>query len=363
VQPARPIPPGLALPDYDYDLPPELIAQGRRPPGEVSRLLIVRRDSGGLETATFADLPGLLRPGDILVRNDTRVMPARLRARRRRPARDATRRTPEPVQDLPVELLLCHPLGGGTWEALAKPAKRLRAGDTLTFLDGTVASLRGSTPDGLRAVAFESEEASFACMQTCGEVPLPPYVHSPVGDPEEYQTSYAARPGAVAAPTAGFHFTAADFETLRSRGVEVVEVTLHVGPGTFLPIRCDDLRLHEMHRERLEVRREVLSRLLEARAAGRRIIALGTTSVRVLESLPSLVATPGDLSSWTNLFIKPGHEFRLVDALITNFHLPRTSLLVLVSTFAGRELIRKAYSLAVQQGFRFYSFGDGMVIL
>ncbi len=357
----EPIPPGLALSDHDYELPPELIAQGRRPPGEVSRLLIVRRDSGELQTGTFADLPGLLRPGDLLVRNDTRVMPARLQAGRRRPSRQAG--GPEPMEALPAELLLCHPLGGGVWEALARPAKRLRTGDILTFPDGTEASILGGSPDGMRTVAFADDQAAFACMQACGEMPLPPYVHTPVSDPEQYQTSYAARPGAVAAPTAGFHFTPADFERLRGRGVEVVDVTLHVGPGTFLPIRCDDLRRHEMHRERLEVRNDVLKRLFEARAAGRRIIALGTTSVRVLESLPDAASAAGDLAAWTNLFIKPGHGFHLVNALITNFHLPRTSLLVLVSTFAGRELIRRAYSLAVQQRFRFYSFGDGMVIL
>lgn len=355
------IPSGLALSDYDYELPPELIAQGRRPAAEVSRLLIVRRDTGELRTGTFADLPGLLRPGDLLVRNDTRVMPARLYARRRRPSRLAS--GPEPIQDLPAELLLCHPLGGGAWESLARPAKRLRTGDLLTFPDGTEASILDSSQDGMRTVAFRDDQAAFACMQACGEMPLPPYVHTPVSDPEQYQTSYAARPGAVAAPTAGFHFSQADFERLRDRGVEVVDVTLHVGPGTFLPIRCDDLRQHEMHRERLEVRQDVLMRLFEARAAGRRIIALGTTSVRVLESLPDGAPAAGDLAVWTNLFIKPGHEFHLADALITNFHLPRTSLLVLVSTFAGRELIRRAYSLAVQQRFRFYSFGDGMVIL
>ncbi|MBI3891056.1 MAG: tRNA preQ1(34) S-adenosylmethionine ribosyltransferase-isomerase QueA [Candidatus Wallbacteria bacterium] len=301
-------------------------------------------------------MPQLLHAGDLVVRNDTRVLPARLSGIRRRPVSAG----PVAARALEVEFLLCHPLSDRVWEALARPAKRLKTGDRVEFPDGTFARVEPGGSEGMRRLAFENREAAFECMTRCGTMPLPPYVRRPATNPEEYQTSYAAVPGAVAAPTAGFHFQAADFDRMRERGAEIVDVTLHVGPGTFLPIRHDDLSQHRMHRERFAVGEASLTRILEARARGRRIVAIGTTSVRVLETLP---AADGSAGGWTDLFIRPGHRFRHVDALLTNFHLPRTSLLVLVSAFAGRRLIRRAYEEAVRQRFRFYSFGDGMLIL
>lgn len=359
-QSAQPPPVASAerLSDFDYELPEELIAQSRRPRSEASRLMVVNRKTGGIECGSIRDMPELLAPGDVLVRNDTRVLPARLGAVRHRAGASGG-----PDCRLEVEILLCHPLGSGLWEALARPAKRLKPGDILEFANTTRAAVEPGGADGTRLIRFAADSEAYECMTRCGTMPLPPYVHEAVVDPEEYQTSYAVSPGAVAAPTAGFHFDRADFDRMQARGVELIDVTLHVGPGTFLPIRVEELSAHAMHRERFEVGAAALRRIEQARADGRRIVALGTTSVRVLESLAEMAGSGDGQAGWTDLFIRPGHRFQNVGALITNFHLPRTSLLVLVSAFAGRELILRAYRTAIEQRFRFYSFGDGMIVL
>ncbi|MBI2944456.1 MAG: tRNA preQ1(34) S-adenosylmethionine ribosyltransferase-isomerase QueA [Candidatus Wallbacteria bacterium] len=353
-----PVASGERLSDFDYELPEELIAQSRRPRSEASRLMVLDRKTGRIECCSMRDLPALLAPGDVLVRNDTRVLPARLSAVRHRAGRGGG-----PDRRLEVEILLCHPLGGGLWEALARPAKRLKPGDILELAGTTRAAVEPGGADGTRRIRFAADSEAYECMTRAGTMPLPPYVHTTVLDPEEYQTCYAASPGAVAAPTAGFHFDRADFDRMSARGVELVDVTLHVGPGTFLPIRTEELSAHVMHRERFEVGAAAFGRIEQARAAGRRIVALGTTSVRVLESLVEEAGGGDGQAGWTDLFIRPGHRFKNVGALITNFHLPRTSLLVLVSAFAGRELVQQAYRKAIEQRFRFYSFGDGMIVL
>jgi S-adenosylmethionine:tRNA ribosyltransferase-isomerase len=336
----------------DYPLPAELIARHPAPEREQARLCVVRR--AGCEHAHVRDLERLLAPGALLVVNDTRVLPARLRGRR-----------------LPgggrVELLLVEraPGEGDGWLALGKPGRRLRAGVELEL----GASLRGSvegTTEGLLRVRLWAHDGIGveAALEQDGEVPLPPYLGRPAeaADRERYQTVYARVPGAVAAPTAGLHFSEALLARLRARGVEITAVTLHVGPGTFLPVAAADLDEHPMHAEPFEIAAEAAEAIGRARARGAPVVAVGTTVVRALESAAredgSLAASRGA----TRLLIQPGHRFKVVDALLTNFHLPRSTLLALVYAFAGRERVRAAYREAIALGYRFYSYGDAMLL-
>lgn len=336
----------LAL--FDYRLPPDRIAQYPVEPRDASRLLVLDRASRRSEDRKFVDLPDLLRPGDCLVVNESRVVPARLRARL-------------PNGD-PVELLFLREVTHSGWEALARPAKRCRVGATLE-VGGLSARVVKAKPDGRRLIELHAGSVE-ALLERHGLPPLPPYIRRPAEplDRERYQTVYARRAGSVAAPTAGLHFTEELLERLRARRVELSGLTLHVGPGTFRPIRGAHIEEHRMEAERVEIPEATASAVNRARAEGRRVIAVGTTTTRALEG----AATDDDRvrpgSGATDLFISPGYRFRAVDALLTNFHLPRSTLLVLVSAFAGRELILDAYRHAVDAGYRFCSYGDAMLI-
>jgi len=349
----------LRLSDFDYALPPDLVAQHPVSPRDASRLLVVHRQSGRLEHRVFRDLPDYLRPPDALVVNNTRVLPARLTGRK------ATGGL--------VEVLLLHPApppglgrGGGdgeTWEALVRPGRRVPRGTRLTFADGVTGEVVGSGQDGIRLIAFQSARPVVDVMREIGKTPLPPYVHEPLRDPEEYQTVYAAAEGAVAAPTAGLHFTPPLLQRIRGMGVAVVFLTMHIGVGTFRPITTEDPTRHRMDAEWYEVSPEAAAAMNRARARGGRLVVVGTSTVRTLETVTGDDGVVRSGCGWSHLYIVPGHRFRAVDALVTNFHLPKTTLLVLVSALAGRELILRAYAEAIRRRYRFYSFGDAMLIL
>jgi S-adenosylmethionine:tRNA ribosyltransferase-isomerase len=340
---------------YDYDLPPGQIAQAPLSDRGASRLLVVDRSSDRFHEERFSDIVELLAPGDVLVRNDTRVVPARLRGVR----------LPDGA---PFEALFFDERPRGTWRALVRPAKKLRRG-TPVRLGGELEALvegpepgRGSLP-GERHFALDARADLRELMLRVGAMPLPPYIRGFDGDPERYQTTYARQEGAVAAPTAGFHFTPELFTSLREKGIRIVDVTLHVGPGTFQPVRDDDYTLHRMHPERFSIGEESSRAVEAARREGRRVVAVGSTSLRVLETAAARSSLVTALSGETDLYVYPGYRFRVVDALVTNFHLPRTTLLLMVAAFGGVDLIRRAYAHAVSAGFRFYSFGDAMLIL
>jgi S-adenosylmethionine:tRNA ribosyltransferase-isomerase len=343
----------VSAPWWDYDLPPHLIAQNPPPERDQSRLLVVNRARQALAHHVFADLPQLLGPGDLLVLNDTRVLPARLLGRRARTGGK-------------WEGLFLRQTDDGYWELLCQTRGRLAEGEVIEVDPGPLRlDLVGRSPEG-HWLARPSEPGSPAeLLERCGQVPLPPYIRkgrAAAGDRERYQTVYARRGGAVAAPTAGLHFTPRLFERLDERGIGRTFVTLHVGLGTFQPIQADAVEEHRMHREWGELSAAAAEALATCRARGGRVVAVGTTSVRVLET----VAASGPLRPWsgeTELFIYPPYTFRAVDALITNFHLPRSTLLLLVSAFAGIDLIRRAYRTAVEEQYRFYSYGDAMLIV
>ena len=353
---------------FDYDLPSEAIAQEPVDRRDESRLLVVHRETGSWEDARFADIGEWLRPGDLLVVNETRVFPARLAARRETGAA--------------VEILLTRPVGsddpakasGQRWEALVRPGRKARPGERLVLLDrdgrpapGARATVRRAMESGARVIDLEVAGDPRDWIEAHGHVPLPPYIDRDdrPADRERYQTVYARRTGAVAAPTAGLHFTPELLDRLAARGVERAALVLHVGPGTFRPVTVDEAEEHEMDAEWYRVPEATAAAIRRARACGGRVVAVGTTTVRALESAaPSW--REGEIApveGWTDLFIQPGHEFRCVDALVTNFHLPRSTLLLLVSAFAGTELVLEAYRHAVEAGYRFYSYGDAMLIV
>jgi S-adenosylmethionine:tRNA ribosyltransferase-isomerase len=338
--------------DFSFDLPPELIAQNAGPRGG-SRLLVLH-SAGRIEHRRFDSFPDLVDPGDLVVLNDTAVFPARLFA------------GPKGNMKNPIELLLTRRLAPLRWEAMARPLRRLHAGDTLSVGEIRVTVVE-RTGDGV-VIEFElpDEEEFWKAMDQVGRTPLPPYIHreQPLeGDRERYQTVYADRRGAVAAPTAGLHFTREILERVRARGAELVHVTLHVGGGTFKPVKVDDLSEHRMDAEWYEISEPTAHAISEARREGRRIVAIGTTSVRALESAALAgEGTVGAGTGETRLFITPGFEFRVVDGLLTNFHLPESTLLMLVSAFAGQDQVRLAYEEAIRQRYRFYSYGDAMFI-
>ena len=340
--------PDWRLSAYDYALPAGLIAQRPALSRTASRLLVLPAH-GGPSHSTFADLREALRPGDLVVANDTRVLRARLRARR--------------AGGGAAEVLLLGPEAtAGLWQALVRPGRRIRPGDRLSLGDGASIHIEGRTPDGGRIVRFEGLSADDA-MERYGSLPLPPYIAEAPDDVDErYQTVYAHVPGSAAAPTAGLHFTAELIDRLRQSGVGWATLTLDVGTATFRPVASADVREHVMHRERFEIPAETAAAVDEAKRMGRRVVAVGTTSLRALESAASDSGEVEAGVSSTNLFIYPPYRFRVVDALITNFHLPRSSLLMLVSAFAGRERVLAAYSEAVNAGYRFFSFGDAMFV-
>lgn len=341
--------------DFDYHLPPELIAQSPADPRDSSRLLVLGRRR--LEHRGFRDITEYLRPGDLLVANRSRVIPARLMG-----VRESTA--------TPVEMLLLRPAADARsvdeWEVLLKPARRLKAGTRVAFGEGElVATVLSSNGLGVRKVRLESDEPLDQVVDRLGRVPLPPYIRDYSGDPERYQTVYADVRGSAAAPTAGLHFTLELMSRVRELGARFAFVTLHIGIDTFRPVQEEDPTEHPMHREYYEVPEEVAEEIMAAKADGRRVIAVGTTTVRVLESVATEDVPPTVQagSGWTELFIYPGYRFKVVDALITNFHLPRSTLVMLVSALAGRERLLEAYREAVEQQYRFYSFGDAMLVV
>jgi S-adenosylmethionine:tRNA ribosyltransferase-isomerase len=341
----------MQLADFDFALPRELIADRPMAPREAARLLVVPAP-GGLLDRHIADLPALLRPGDLLVCNDTKVIPARLTGRRGQ----AT-----------IEVTLAHDAGGGAWRAYARGARRLRPGDRIDFAEDFSAEVAAKTEDGEVVLRFDREGAAFsAALARHGAMPLPPYIKRPRGgearDNSDYQTMFARAEGAVAAPTAGLHFTPALLAALAARGIEWLTVTLHVGPGTFLPVKVDDPRRHRMHGEWGIVTEAATARINAARARGGRIIAVGTTSLRLLESAAAEDGRVAPFAGETRLFILPGYRFRAIDLLLTNFHLPRSTLLMLVTALAGADRIKAAYAHAVAERYRFYSYGDACLI-
>ncbi|WP_420457605.1 tRNA preQ1(34) S-adenosylmethionine ribosyltransferase-isomerase QueA [Rubrivirga sp.] len=347
----------MSLSDYAFDLPDGLIAQRPAERRDGSRMLVLHRDSGAVEDRRFADLGEVLAPGDALVFNDTRVVPARLLGRRPTGGR--------------AELFLVERYPDGTWSALARPGRTLRAGAEVVLDGGLTAHVEAVEDSGRRRVRLLRDgapldvEAEEAALEEIGRMPLPPYVdrEADAADRERYQTVFARHRGAVAAPTAGLHFTPETVERLRAAGVVTAEVTLHVGYGTFEPVRADDLRDHRVAAERIEVSAETAATLNGVRQAGGRVVAVGTTSTRALETAADAAGRFSAVSGPTDLTVVPGYRFRAVDALLTNFHLPESSLLVLTATFGGREAVMEAYRHAVRQGYRFYSYGDCMLIV
>jgi S-adenosylmethionine:tRNA ribosyltransferase-isomerase len=339
---------------YDFELPPELVAQeplGRR---DASRLLVLDRRTGAVRHHAFADLLELLRPGDLLITNRSRVFPARLLGRR--------------AGGGAAEILLVRRRQDDLWEALVRPGRRLRPGGLVTIAPGFAVRLEapGVGPGPYRLVRLLPEGLSpAAAIERHGHVPLPPYIRrrDTAADLDRYQTVYAREPGSVAAPTAGLHFTPELLEGLRARGVERREIVLHVGPGTFRPVEAEDVREHRVDPERFFIPAETGAAVDRARAEGRRIVAVGTTAARTLESALDAAGRLRPGEGETDLVIRPGHDFRAIDALVTNFHLPRSSLLLLVAAFAGRERVLAAYAEAIRHRYRFYSYGDAMLLL
>lgn len=337
--------------DFDFHLPEELIAQTPLEKRDASRLLVVDRSSGEFSDQHFDSIIDQLQPGDALVMNNTRVLPARLYGEK-------------PGTGGHVELLLLKNTEGDQWEVLAKPAKRLKVGAQVSFGDGRLtATVVEELEHGGRIVRFDYQGIFLEVLESLGEMPLPPYIHEKLADRERYQTVYAKENGSAAAPTAGLHFTKELLAQIEAKGVKLVYLTLHVGLGTFRPVSVDNLDDHEMHSEFYTLSEEAAATLREVKANGHRVIAVGTTSIRTLETIGNKFQ--GDIqadSGWTNIFIKPGYQWQIVDAFSTNFHLPKSTLVMLVSAFAGRDLTLKAYEHAIAERYRFFSFGDAMFI-
>lgn len=340
--------------DFSYRLPAELIARKPVEPRDHSRLMIFDRTTGSIEHALFYQIGDYLKPGDVLVFNNSRVIPARLHGAKR-------------YTGAQVEILLLQRGEEGIWEALVKPARRLPPGSVIDIITQNnaatelTATVVGLKEEGIRLIAFSNEKA----LDHVGEVPLPPYIHEKLEDKERYQTVFASIPGSVAAPTAGLHFTPTLLQSLQNKGVSCAPVTLHVGLDTFRPVKEYDARDHHIHNEYAVVSAAAANSISQAKREGRRVIAVGTTVVRLLEAM-ALLHNPSALevfSGWVSLYILPGHRFQVIDAMVTNFHLPRSSLLMMVSAFAGREPILRAYEEAIGKQYRFYSFGDAMLIL
>ena len=357
----------ISIAEYDYDLPPERIAQTPIEPRDHARMLVLHRDSGQIEHKHVYDIIDYLNPGDLLVLNDTRVIPARLLGRKETGGR--------------AEVFLLRELEDGRWEALVKGKSLTPGKKVIIEREGapTVTAIIEEELDGPRRIVRFDRDIDHL-LDELGEIPLPPYIHRPLEDPERYQTIYGRHEGAVAAPTAGLHFTPELLIALREKGVQFAYVTLHVGLGTFQPVKEENALAHKMHSEWMELTPATARLINDTRLAGGRIVAVGTTSVRVLETAakialglkPSDPAPPNLVCGWktvaawtgeTDLYIYPGHHFRAVDAMLTNFHLPKSTLLLLVAAFAGKDLIFKAYEEAIREGYRFFSFGDAMLIL
>lgn len=337
---------------FDFDLPEELIAQTPLPNRDASRLMVLDKKTGEIRHETFRNILSYLHEGDCLVLNDTRVMPARLYGEKEDTGAN-------------IEVLLLKQLEGDRWETLVKPAKRVKIGTNITFGDGRLkATCVDTLEHGGRILEFSYQGIFYEVLEQLGEMPLPPYIKEKLDDPERYQTVYAREVGSAAAPTAGLHFTEQLLDDIRAKGVHIAFITLHVGLGTFRPVNVENIEEHDMHAEFYQMTEETARLLNEVRQQGGRIIAVGTTSTRTLETIASkhngvFVAESG----WTDIFIYPGYEFKAIDGLVTNFHLPKSTLIMLVSALAGRENILRAYNVAVKERYRFFSFGDAMLII
>lgn len=340
----------LATRDFWYDLPEELIAQTPLEKRDMSRLMCLNRETGEISHKHFYDIIDYLQPGDCLVMNDSRVLPARLLGHR--PTGGA------------VEVLLLRDLGNRCWECLCKPGRKMQVGNTVIFGSGELtATVKAVQEDGNRVVEFHYEGIFLEVLERLGKMPLPPYIKEELQDQERYQTVYSREVGSAAAPTAGLHFTQELLEAIRAKGVQEAFVTLHVGLGTFRPVKADNILDHHMHSELCMMNQETADILNQTKARGGRVICVGTTSCRTLESLVNDDGTFEAKSRWTDIFIYPGYTFKAMDGLITNFHLPESTLVMLVSAFAGREHVLSAYEEAVKERYRFFSFGDAMCIL
>ncbi len=337
--------------DFDYNLPEELIAQTPMEPRDHSRLLVYDRADHSVQHLHFYDLPRFLNPGDVMVVNDTRVIPARLLGEKEE-------------THVPVEILLLKRLEKDLWEALVRPGRRLAPGTWCSFGDGLLrAEIVDRAPEGARLVRFHYQGVFEEILDRLGQMPLPPYIHERLQDRERYQTVYAREEGSAAAPTAGLHFTPELLEQIRQKGIDVVPVLLHVGLGTFRPVKEEDVSQHQMHVEHYEVTPEAAERINRARAEGHRCVCIGTTSVRTLETASTEDGVVHAQNGDTGIFIMPGYHFKATDALVTNFHLPQSTLLMLISALMGREEALRVYNIAVEEKYRFFSFGDAMLIL
>ena len=336
--------------DFYYDLPQELIAQTPLDRRDGSRLMVLDKDTGAVKHMHFYDLPSLLRPGDCLVLNDSRVLPARLLGHR------------EPGGGA-AEVLLLNDKGDKTGECLVRPGKKMKPGTKLSFGDGLLtAEVTETLEGGNRLVRFHYDGIFLELLEQLGKMPLPPYIKAELQDPERYQTVYSREVGSAAAPTAGLHFTKELLEQIQAMGVSLAYVTLHVGLGTFRPVKEEEITDHEMHSEYCMISKETAETINETRRKGGRVICVGTTSCRTIESWAAEDGTLKESAGWTNIYIYPGYRFKVLDALITNFHLPESTLVMLVSALAGREHILAAYEEAVREKYRFFSFGDAMFI-
>ena len=341
----------LSTEDFDFDLPEELIAQTPLKDRASSRLLVVNKETGDMEDKHFHDILDELQPGDALVMNNTRVLPARLYGEK-------------PETGGHLEVLLLTNTEGDTWETLIKPAKRAKVGTEIQFGDGRLkAVVKEELEHGGRIIEFKYDGIFLEILESLGEMPLPPYIKERLDDPDRYQTVYAEENGSAAAPTAGLHFTKELLEEIKAKGVHLVYLTLHVGLGTFRPVSVDNIEEHHMHSEFYRLTEEAAKQLNEVRQAGGRIVAVGTTSIRTLETIGTKFN--GEIqadSGWTDIFITPGYQFKVVEAFSTNFHLPKSTLVMLVSAFAGKDLTLAAYHHAIEEKYRFFSFGDAMFI-
>ncbi|MFC6294699.1 tRNA preQ1(34) S-adenosylmethionine ribosyltransferase-isomerase QueA [Lactiplantibacillus daoliensis] len=341
----------LTLEDFDYDLPHELIAQTPIKQRDTSRLLELDRKTGEMQDKHFYDILDQLNPGDAVVMNNSRVMPARLYG-------------VKPETGGHAEVLLLHNTEGDEWETLMKPAKRAKVGTVISFGDGKLtATVTAEKEDGIRLIEFHYDGIFMEILESLGETPLPPYIKEKLDDPDRYQTVYAKENGSAAAPTAGLHWTKDLLQKVQDKGVKLVYLTLHVGLGTFRPVEEDNIEDHKMHSEFYRLDEDAAKTLNEVRANGGRIIATGTTSIRTLETVGTKF--DGEIkpdSGWTDIFIKPGYQWKVVDAFITNFHLPKSTLVMLVAAFTGRDMILNAYQHAIDEKYRFFSFGDAMYI-
>ncbi|KKM09221.1 S-adenosylmethionine tRNA ribosyltransferase [Clostridiales bacterium PH28_bin88] len=341
----------MRVADFDFHLPPELIAQEPIEPRDASRLMVLHRREGRLEHRRFRDIVNYLRPGDVMVLNSTRVIPARLFG-----VRAGT--------GAAIEVVLLTRLDLHRWEVLVRPGRKARTGDQLVFGDGELrAEVVDHTAAGGRVLEFQYRGTFEEILDRLGKMPLPPYIKKELVDRERYQTVYASQPGSAAAPTAGLHFTPGLLEEISQRGVEIVYLLLHVGLGTFRPVKVETVEEHHMHAEYYRLDEKTAETINRAKEKGGRVVAVGTTSVRTLETVSDERGRVAPGSGWTDIFIYPGYRFRVVDAMVTNYHLPKSTLLMLASAFAGREQVLAAYRQAVAEGYRFFSFGDAMLIV